>query len=62
MTQELLAELEIIKKAVGYIADYLDSATTTPEQRADYLIYKEENHTLAYLAFHHLRRLIEDNR
>lgn len=31
MTQELVAELEIIKNALGYIADYLDSCTTTPE-------------------------------
>lgn len=61
-TQELVSELEIIKTALGYITDYLDSHTTTPEQQTGYLIGKEENHAIAYLTLHYLHRLIEDNR
>lgn len=61
-TQELVSELEIIKNALGYLVDYLDSATTTPEQKTSYLISQEETHMMAYLALHHLQRLIENNR
>lgn len=61
-TQELVSELKIIKTALGYVVDYLGMATDTPEKRADYLSCQEENRTLAYLAFQHLHRLIEDNR
>lgn len=31
--QELIADLHIIKNALGYVSDYLDTATSTPEQK-----------------------------